>query len=92
MTPTELRQSAQTVLEENILAYWLRLRDKKRGGFYGQVTSDEILVPDAPRGAILNARILWSFAAAYRVLKTKDKRQKNILRLRKRRSGTLNRS
>ena len=76
MTPTELRQSAQTVLEENILAYWLRLRDKKRGGFYGQVTGDEVLVPDAPRGAILNARILWSFAAAYRVLKTKDERQK----------------
>ena len=76
MTTTELRQSAQTVLEENILAYWLRLRDTKRGGFYGQVTGDEVLVPDAPRGAILNARILWSFAAAYRLLKTKDKRQK----------------
>ena len=72
MTPTQLRQSAQEVLEENILAYWLRLRDTKRGGFYGQVTGEEILVPDAPRGAILNARILWSFASAYRVLKTKD--------------------
>jgi mannobiose 2-epimerase len=69
MTPTQLRQSAQTVLEENILAYWLRLRDKERGGFYGQVTGDEILVPDAPRGAILNARILWTFSSAYRVLK-----------------------
>ena len=76
MTPLELKQSAQEVLEENILAYWLRLRDKKRGGFYGQVTGDEVLVPEAPRGAILNARILWSFAAAYRVLKTKDERQK----------------
>ena len=69
MTPFELKQSAQTVLEDNILAYWLRLRDKKRGGFYGQVTGDEILVPDAPRGAILNARILWTFSSAYRVLK-----------------------
>ena len=68
MTPTQLRQSAQTVLEENILAYWLRLRDTKHGGFYGQVTGDEILVPDAPRGAILNARILWTFSSAYRVL------------------------
>jgi mannobiose 2-epimerase len=68
MTPTQLRQSAQTVLEENILAYWLRLRDKERGGFYGQVTGDEVLVPDAPRGAVLNARILWSFASACRVL------------------------
>jgi len=68
MTPTQLRQSAQQVLEENILAYWLRLRDKERGGFYGQVTGDEVLVPDAPRGAVLNARILWSFASACRVL------------------------
>ena len=76
MTPILSKQSAQQVLEENILAYWLRLRDTKRGGFYGQVTGDEILVPDAPRGAILNARILWSFASAYRVLKTKDERQK----------------
>ena len=68
MTPTQLRQSAQTVLEENILAYWLRLRDTKHGGFYGQVTGDEVLVPDSPRGAILNARILWTFSSAYRVL------------------------
>lgn len=68
MPPFELKQSARQVLEENILAYWLRLRDTKRGGFYGQVTGDEVLVPDAPRGAVLNARILWSFSSAYRVL------------------------
>lgn len=68
MTPFELKQSARLVLEENILAYWLRLRDTKRGGFYGQVTGDEVLVADAPRGAVLNARILWSFSSAYRVL------------------------
>ena len=53
MTPTQLRQSAQEVLEENILAYWLRLRDKERGGFYGQVTGDEVLVPAAPRTLFL---------------------------------------
>lgn len=68
MTNDQLKASAQQVLEQNILAYWLRLSDNERGGFYGQVTGDEILVPDAPRGAILNARILWSFASAYRVL------------------------
>ena len=77
MTPTQLRQSAQEVLEENILAYWLKLRDMKRGGFYGQVTGDELLVPDASRGAVLNARILWSFASAYRVLKSKVESQKS---------------
>jgi len=68
MTPSELKASAQQVLEENILRYWLKLRDTDRGGFYGQVTGDEVLVPDAPRGAILNARILWTFSSAYRIL------------------------
>lgn len=67
-----LKHSAQDVLENNILAYWLRLRDADRGGFYGQVTGDEVLVPDAPRGAILNARILWSFSSAYRILRKKE--------------------
>jgi len=68
MTNLQLKTSAQEVLESNILPYWLALRDPLNGGFYGQVTGDEILVPDAPRGAILNARILWAFSAAYRVL------------------------
>lgn len=69
MNPLELKNNAQQMLEQNILAYWLRLRDHERGGFFGQVTGDEILVADAPRGAILNARILWTFSSAYRVLK-----------------------
>lgn len=67
-----LKHSAKDVLENNILAYWLNLRDPDRGGFYGQVTGDEVLVPDAPRGAILNARILWSFSSAYRILRKKE--------------------
>ena len=68
MTNDQLKVSAQQILESNILAYWLKLRDHDRGGFYGQVTGDEVLVPDAPRGAILNARILWTFSSAYRIL------------------------
>ena len=69
MTNDQLKASAQQMLEENILAYWLKLRDHDRGGFYGQVTGDEVLVPDAPRGAVLNARILWTFSSAYRILR-----------------------
>lgn len=72
MTPAELKASAQQVLEENILAYWLKLRDHERGGFYGRVDGDEQCHPDAPRGAVLNARILWAFSAAYRVLGKKE--------------------
>ena len=57
-----------TVLEDNILSYWLTLKDPA-GGFYGEVLSDGTVLRDAPRGEILNARIIWSFAAAYEVLR-----------------------
>ncbi|MBO4585518.1 MAG: AGE family epimerase/isomerase [Bacteroidales bacterium] len=55
------------VLQDNILQYWLTLKDPK-GGFYGEVLSDGTVLYDAPRGVILNARIIWSFAAAYAAL------------------------
>ena len=61
-----LRETAD-VLEQNILNYWLSLQDPA-GGFYGEVLSDGTVLPDAPRGVILNARIMWAFAAAYRQL------------------------
>ena len=55
------------VLENNILRYWLTLRDP-RGGFYGEVLSSGEIQADAPRGVILNARIIWAFSAAYQLL------------------------
>ena len=54
-------------LTSGILPYWLGLKDPK-GGFYGEVSSDGTVLYDAPRGVILNARIIWSFAAAYQAL------------------------
>ena len=54
-------------LTSGILPYWLGLKDPK-GGFYGEVSSDGKVLYDAPRGVILNARIIWSFAAAYQAL------------------------
>jgi mannobiose 2-epimerase len=59
-----LREVRET-LTDNIFPYWLRLQDP-RGGFYGEVASDGTVLRDAPRGVILNARLIWSFAAAYR--------------------------
>ncbi len=38
------------------------------GGFYGRMGGDGAVDKRADRGAVLNARILWSFSAAYRVL------------------------
>ena len=66
---TTLKQEMRECLDTNILHFWLSLQDEENGGFYGQVTGRGVLNKDAEKGAILNARILWSFAAAYRVTK-----------------------
>jgi mannobiose 2-epimerase len=51
---------------ENILAYWAtHAPDLVHGGFYGQLDNDNQPNPLAPKGSVLNARILWTFAAAY---------------------------
>ncbi len=62
-----LLEEVRENLTSGILPYWLKLKDP-RGGFYGEVTSDGTILYDAPRGVILNARIIWSFAAAYQYL------------------------
>lgn len=68
-----LKQEVECILKENILPYWIeKMEDHERGGFYGRITGNEILVPEAEKGAILNARILWTFSAAYRVLKNEE--------------------
>ena len=54
-------------LKNGILRFWLALRDP-HGGFFGEVNASGEIVPDAPRGVILNARIIWAFAAAYQWL------------------------
>jgi len=64
-----LKNEVKDVLTNNILPFWLKMEDQERGGFYGQMTGMGELRPNANRGCILNARILWSFSAAYRVLK-----------------------
>ena len=64
-----LKQEMQDVLESNILRFWLdKMQDHENGGFYGRIDGQGVLHPEAEKGAILNARILWSFSAAYRVL------------------------
>lgn len=72
MTRTDVfTKEVKDVLENNILKFWLRLRDP-RGGFYGQVDGEGKTIYDAPRGAILNARLIWTFSVAYRKLKSKE--------------------
>ncbi len=69
MLPTTLKSEMLDVLQNNILPFWInRMTDHENGGFYGRIDGHEVLHPEAEKGAILNARILWSFSAAYRVL------------------------
>ena len=65
---TILKREVEEVLQKNILPFWLKMQDMENGGYYGQMKGDGTIVKDANKGGILNARILWSFSAAYRVL------------------------
>ena len=55
-------------LTGNILPYWMKKMCNPADGFYGRISGEETLDPDAPVGGIMTARILWTFASAYRVL------------------------
>lgn len=56
-------------LTDHILPFWInRMQDNRYGGFYGQIDGRNLLHPEANKGAILNARMLWTFSAAFRLL------------------------
>lgn len=51
---------------DQILNYWVAYTpDQENGGFYGKIDHQNTVYPEAPKGSVLNARILWSFSAAY---------------------------
>lgn len=57
----------------NILSYWKDyMLDKEHGGFFGKLNNQNQIDDKAPKGAVLNARILWSFSAAYNEQKNED--------------------
>ena len=54
-------------MHDNILAYWMKYGVEEDGkGFYGAVNLQNEAVPGANKTSVLNARILWTFAAAAR--------------------------
>ena len=64
----QLRKEASEDLTGNILPFWIsRMTDNVRGGFYGRIDIQNRVYPDADKGGILNARILWTYSSAYRV-------------------------
>lgn len=60
------------MLEEEILKFPVERMQDPMGGFYGHMTDDGKIDETAPKEVILNARILWTYAAGYRVLKKKE--------------------
>lgn len=62
------RQELQTELPR-ILTWWSdKMVDKTHGGFLGQMDHFNKIHPNAPKGLVLNARILWAFSAGARYL------------------------
>ena len=56
-------------LTRNILPFWMeKMEDEVHGGFLGRISGTGTEDGSAAKGAILNARILWTFSAAYRIL------------------------
>jgi cellobiose epimerase len=57
-------------LTGNILPFWMNQAvDYEFGGFTGQINGHGQMVRGADKGGILNARILWTFSAAYLLLR-----------------------
>jgi cellobiose epimerase len=51
----------------SILQYWMNTtQDEQQGGFFGRIDGEGRIYPDAPKGLVLNSRILWTFSAACR--------------------------
>ena len=62
------REELEKELKENILPWWMKYSpDRELGGFYGHIDHRNRVVHGAGKGAVLNARILWTFSAAYRI-------------------------
>ena len=57
----------------NIFNYWINnTTDGVYGGFVGRIDENNEVVANAPKGSVLNARILWSFSAAYNLTQNPD--------------------
>ena len=72
MTTDAIMKMKDGMLREltgNILPFWMeKMEDRIHGGFLGRISGKGETDSGASKGAILNARILWTFSAAYRIL------------------------
>jgi cellobiose epimerase len=71
MNLADLRQQASDELQ-HILDYWTaHALDHQYGGVKGRIDNNNVVDPRADKGAVLHARVLWTFSAAYN-LQQKD--------------------
>jgi mannobiose 2-epimerase len=69
ITPQEFAQAVRAELLGDIVPFWSeRALDRERGGFVGHLSREGVVDPTAPKGLILNARLLWTFSAFAREL------------------------
>ncbi len=69
----KLKAEVKEELVNNILPFWSgKMIDSKDGGFYGRIDGSGRVYDDADKGCVLNARILWTFSSAFRILKNPE--------------------
>lgn len=57
----------------DILSFWqAKTIDNENNGFYGKIDFDNVIIAKAPKGSVLNSRILWSFSAAFNLTENKS--------------------
>ncbi|MGN7761129.1 AGE family epimerase/isomerase [Paenibacillus sp. 22594] len=60
-------------LKGNILRFWMEhTLDEAHGGFVGEIDNQMNVIAGAEKSLVLNARILWTFASAYRLYGTAE--------------------
>jgi len=64
-----LKREIVNDLTGNILPFWVKHSPDVSGGFWGTLNFDGTPKIGASKGGILNARLVWTFSSAYRVLK-----------------------
>ncbi|HEY9075573.1 MAG TPA: AGE family epimerase/isomerase [Anaerolineaceae bacterium] len=68
LTSAVWRQQIEAELTGNILPFWMRhALDPLTGGLIGALSNDLVVDQLTPRSAVLATRLLWTYAAAYRL-------------------------
>ncbi|MDR1259287.1 MAG: AGE family epimerase/isomerase [Tannerellaceae bacterium] len=67
-TVIQIKQEILQDLTENILPFWANHSPDPAGGFYGTLLYNGTPRDSAEKGGILNARLLWTYSTAYRML------------------------